>query len=376
MSETGGNGGNGGTGRNDEAYRVLNVPRDHVLRACETVYWDRPKLRETAIKAHAHLSARRWTVTQVEQNMGLTAMELRRFLLGGGVDVKMADMEATAVAVEKFFAKMGNPDSPVYCETRYTKIMERVARAVARRSGRGETNAIAYVNGPSHCGKSLVYQHLCHVNGWFYCSVKPMGGPQAVMRDLSRRFGVGVYASQYIVLQRLYDSLRPGDVVVINQCDRLVRRRTDIQEAVDLAWDLAENTSAGIIFVDTDGKFKRHLDDCNYDASQFWNRCVRIVELPNKANEAEVRALFKFRCPDLEMDECWLQNAMAVNDSRSTGFGAVAKIINDAEDFAEFKGRGKVGQGDLNVALWVKMVGLKLAIPAEARRKLEQAGLI
>lgn len=336
-------------------HRTIHAPRDHVLRALKTAYADDPETRELATRLHTHALAHRWTEAQLEDKTTIPHDLAHRVWFGYA---KNGETEAFRAKAARYFESIGNPKSPAYCPNQFSRAIERVLETVQRRSRRGEQNVVAYINGASGVGKSLVSFSWCLANDQFYVSVKPMGGPQTVMRDLSRRFGVGVYASQYIVLQRLYDALGPGDVLVVNQADRLVRRHSDIQEGVDLFWDLAEQTCAGVVFLDTDGKFEARLRSTQYHARQFWRRCVRIEQLPASGTTDEIAALVKFRCPHLDVDRDWLDSAATLNEHERGGFGMVATVISDAEDWARFKGRRLPTQADLDLALAKKLESL------------------
>ena len=339
--------------------------RDILLRACRNDYGADPELQSLLKWHHAHTVPRRLSWAAAGRELGLDPGVIFQAWRGG----LNGEAPAYKAAVKRLRAEAGRAGRPGICETRSSRIIWEAHEVAAYETQQGK-GSMVYIRGPSGAGKTFVSKAWCraYTGGQaIFAEPKGWGGSKQLLYDLGGALGLNRSMSGNSMLNRVFDSLEPGTVVVEDEIALLVRANSQKQPQLDLLRRLPELTGCALIVLATEQKFENDLRTSDWDDVQWWRRQSRIIDLPDLAEETDVVSLFRFKLPGHELHDKIKAALLAVNAHRKGGFGQVAKILDDAIVFAQRAGR-KPTDSDLATCAKMKFDALDAVEKRTGRR--------
>jgi DNA transposition AAA+ family ATPase len=316
---------------------LLRLGADIVAEATAAAY--KAEVADLVRWFHGYLLAeRRRTWKLCCDQIGLDHVVVWRAFNGTADD---AEQRRFMGAVGPFREKTGSSKRSSYAPTSFAARILAALDVALRRSERGD-GGLTYIQGDAGVGKTRVstgwvgdHNHGC-AN---LIATRGVGGIKSLLGDIAVANGIDAASSYNVLHRRVFGCYYAGRVLIVDEAHLLVSEHSRRQIAVDALRRLSDITGCAVVLLVTDDRFEVGLAASGYNYRQLVRRCDRLVFLPTRPEDGDLVALCRFKAPGIECDDKLLAALRALTDHDCGGFGAVAKIIADAEDLAISEGR-------------------------------------
>ncbi len=266
-------------------------------------------------------------------------------------DAVEKDQAAFIDAVESFRKKCGEKNRGSFAVTSYSEAILNVFQIALRRSLRGEP-AVFFIQGDAGVGKTVVSRawRMDNIgNVWMFEVPGPVGF-KGMIGDIAEMQGMGAGSSYNQMRRTVWGQFERGHVLIVDEAHLLVDEGRSKQPKIDYLRRLCDIRQCSVVLNVTDDRFEAALADSSYNDRQLSRRFGRTMFLDWPPTNKDIRSLFQFKCPHIEMDDGMFSSFRAAVDHEKGGFGVVGRIIADAEDIA-FKEDREVKTKDILISL-------------------------
>ena len=309
----------------------------------------------------------RWFFAYCRQKQGIWKLVCKRVgvepelawrVWNGDADAKQ--LGAFSEAVIAFQKKCGAESHHAYAETSYTQAAMELFNVALRRSARGSPS-LFYLQGDAGCGKSVASRAFAqqHIGNAYLYEVPGQVGYSGLVRDVAKTLGSNPNSSFNQLFFYVQDWFQSGMMVIVDEAHFMVDAEKRDQKKLDFWRRLSDIKKISVVFTVTEDTFERGLSTSSYNHLQLVRRFGRTRFLNWRPKDGDIRSLFRFKCPHLDMGDEMFNSFRSAVDHEEGGFGIIGRVIEDAEDLAANDER-EVTLKDISISL-ADAIGAKTA---------------
>ena len=232
--------------------------------------------------------------------------------------------------VKPFREKCGESNKGAFARTSFTDTIWHQLD-VAKYHSEHRDPYILIIIGGAGCGKSTGFYHWGLANNHgasCYYRAKHAGGLKVMLADLAEINGCNHNQNHARVLSSVHECFWPGRVLLVDEAHGLLDNNPK-QRKLEALRDIVDARECALALAFTDNNFERDVAESGYIFNQLaWRG--RFIRLARSGTDKDIRTLFQFRCPDLDLTPKLRDVLSAVNEHEMGGFGGVSNVIKDA----------------------------------------------
>lgn len=303
----------------------LSVAR--VGRVVNELYADQPELRQLCFWLHGYcLKVRHiWKRVIVKENI---PHDLCLAVWKG--DANAGQVKDFVRLVKPFREKCGAPNKGTFVKTSFIEIIWEQLDVAKYHSEREDPYLLIIIGGAG-CGKSTGFYNWAVTNNHgtsCYHRARNSAGKKTLLAGIAKANGADESQNSARVESVVYDCFWPGRVLLIDEAHGILSKNPK-QYALEAVRGIADERRCAAALAFTDDNLERDLAKSGYIFNQLaWRG--RFIRLPRAGTKKDIRNLFSFRCPDLDLTPKLELVFEEINEHRMGGFGGVANVIGDA----------------------------------------------
>ena len=313
---------------------TINVPGDHVVRACHEVYND----AQGDLIRWSFFRAFRMTWKEAAEFYELDSAEMSRVWRGKAMNDAEVDRALKAFAVVR--EASGKNARPQFAPTSMARKIHHALDRAIELSDSGE-GGFVFIGADAGSGKSTVQRAWAAENNHgrsCYWQTDRVGGIKHIVQQLAALNNVNTYISYNDMIGRVALCFDDRRILLVDDAHKLLEGNTKNMPKLEYFLGLADTTHCVIVFSAALDRFGAALSETNYNDRQFWRRCRHHEIVDEAATPKDIAALWAFLCPRIALTNELATIYESVNAHPQGGFGKVSAAIGDAKRFADRRG--------------------------------------
>lgn len=254
---------------------------------------------------------------------------------------------------EKLRKHCGDENKCDYALTSVAKTMWHQLNIAHDYSRRGDPYLVMFI-GDAGDGKTTILQaHEREFNHGTSTYVRArIGGIKAIASEIVYRCGGDPTQNYPRVMKQCYESFWSGRHLSVDEAHLLIAAKSDTQPRLEFIRGIIDIGRCSGCLAFTEDAFESGLAESRYNFRQLaWRgNIIRLTRFPDRTEDvrkADIRALLKFYCPNIDPSAALIKTLDGVGKHEMGGFGGIANVIRHASIESDTRGV-KLTEGLLN----------------------------